>query len=67
MSCATRITAIARIGGYPVAQAFAGHASTSVTGRYLHATPTEIAAEVAVMTGEQHPLEDQLGTRCNRR
>jgi integrase/recombinase XerC len=60
----TAITVIARIGGYPVAQAFAGHAPTSVTGRYLHAMPIEIAAAVAVMTGAQHPLADQLSTRC---
>lgn len=63
----TAITAIARIGGYPVAQTFAGHTPPSVTGRYLHATPAEVARTVAVMTGEQHPLADQFGTRCARR
>ena len=63
----TAITAIARIAGYPVAQAFAGHAPTSVTGRYIYATPSEIAAAVAVMTGERHPLADRLSTRCGRR
>lgn len=52
----TAITAIARIGGYPVAQAFAGHSAATVTGRYLHATPAEVATAVAVMTGERHPL-----------
>lgn len=47
----TAITRIGRIAGYPVAQAFAGHALPTVTGRYLHAT-------VAVLTGEPHPLDD---------
>ncbi len=52
-----RTTAIARIGGYPVAQAFAGHTPATVTGRYLHATPAEVAAAVAVMTGEPDPAK----------
>jgi integrase/recombinase XerC len=52
----TAITAIGRIGGYPVAQAFAGHNPPTVTGRYLHATLAEVASAVAVMTGESHPL-----------
>ena len=43
----TAITAIGRIGGYPVAQAFAGHTASSVTGRYLHASLREVAAAVA--------------------
>lgn len=34
----TAVTAVARIAGYPVAQAFAGHAAPTVTGRYIHAT-----------------------------
>ncbi len=63
----TAITAVARIGGYPVAQAFAGHTPPSVTGRYLHATLTEVATAVAVMTGERHPLADHLANRCARR
>lgn len=46
------ITAIGRIGGYPVALAFAGHTPATVTGRYLHATPAEVAAAVAAMTGD---------------
>jgi integrase len=50
------ITAVGRIGGYPVAQVFAGHAASSITGRYLHATLAEVAEAVAVMTGEPHPL-----------
>ncbi len=62
----TAVTAIGRIGGYPVAQAFAGHAAPSVTGRYLHASLSEVAAAVAVMTGEDHPLADQSRSRCRR-
>lgn len=52
----TAITAVGRHAGYPVAQAFAGHAPPSVTGRYLHATLTEIATTIATLTGEPHPL-----------
>ena len=57
----TAITSIARIGGYPVAQAFAGHMPATVTGRYIHATLSEVAAAVSVLTGEPHPL----GTSTN--
>lgn len=52
----TAITAIARSAGYPVAQAFAGHAPATVTGRYLYASLAEIATAVAAYTGEAHPL-----------
>lgn len=50
----TAVTRIGQIAGYPVAQAFAGHAPP--TGRYLHATLADVATAVAVMTGEAHPL-----------
>lgn len=59
----TAITAVARLAGYPVAQAFAGHAPPSVTGRYIHASIAEVAAAVAALTGEAHPLVD--GRRPN--
>lgn len=52
----TAITRVGRIAGYPVAQAFAGHAPPTVTGRYLHATLADVASAVAVLTGEEHPL-----------
>ena len=52
----TAITRIGRIAGYPVAQAFAGHAPPSVTGRYLHASLADVATAVAALTGEDHPL-----------
>ena len=63
----TAIATIARIGGYPVAQTCAGHTPPTVTGRYLHATLAEVAAAVAIMTGERHPLADLPGARCTRR
>lgn len=59
----TAVTAVGRLAGYPVAQAFAGHAPPSVTGRYLHATLAEVATAVATLTGEDHPLTDHQGRR----
>ena len=58
----TAITAVGRLAGYPVAQAFAGHAPPSVTGRYLHASLAELATAVATLTGEAHPLA--VDQRC---
>ena len=52
----TAVTRVGRIAGYPVAQAFAGHAPPSVTGRYLHASLAEVATAVAALTGEDHPF-----------
>jgi integrase len=71
----TAITAVGRLAGYPVAQAFAGHSPPSVTGLYLQASPAEVAAAVATLTGEAHPLaggqrrHDGPACRagCNRR
>jgi integrase/recombinase XerC len=54
----TAITAVGRLAGYPVAQAFAGHAPPSVTGRYLHASLTDVAIAVAALTGQPHPLAE---------
>jgi integrase/recombinase XerC len=54
----TAISAVGRIAGYAVAQAFAGHRPSSATGIYLHASPAEVAAAVAALTGEPHPLAD---------
>jgi integrase len=64
----TAITAVARHGGYPVAQAFAGHTPPTVTGRYIHATLAEIAAVVTRLTGEPHPLvgPEPGRDRCRR-
>ena len=52
----TAIGAVGRLGGYAVAQAFAGHSPPSVTGLYLRARPCDVAAVVAVLTDEPHPL-----------
>ena len=46
----TDITAVARVAGYPVAQAFAGHAPPSVTGSYMRVGVGEVAAAIAVLT-----------------
>lgn len=61
----TAITAVGRLAGYSVAQAFAGHAAPSVTGRYVHATLAEVAAAVATLTGEHHPLADTQPSLTN--
>ena len=64
----TAITAVARVAGYPVAQAFAGHAPPSVTGTYMRVGIGEIAAAVAVLTDESHPLcPPELGSVHTRR
>lgn len=55
----TAISAIGRLAGYAVAQAFAGHSPPSVTGLYLRARPSDVAAAVAVLTDEPHPLADR--------
>lgn len=52
----TAITAVERVAGYSVAQAFAGHRSGTVTGTYTRARIDEVAAAVARLTGEDHPL-----------
>lgn len=49
-------TMVERLKGQAVAQAFLGHAPTSVTGIYTRATIHEVAAAVAELTGEPHPL-----------
>jgi integrase len=55
----TAINAVGRLAGYAVAQAFAGHAPPSVTGLYLRARPCDVAAAVAILTDEPHPLADR--------
>lgn len=52
----TAITAVGRLAGYPVAQAFAGHAPPSVTGLYMQATIEEVATAIATLTDQPHPL-----------
>jgi len=60
----TAITKVGRLAGYPVAQAFAGHVAPTVTGRYLHATLAEVAAAVASLTAEAHPLATGVRLRA---
>lgn len=52
----TAITAVERIAGFAVARRFAGHEPGSVTGTYTKADIGEVAAAVASLTGEPHPL-----------
>jgi integrase/recombinase XerC len=52
----TAITAVERVAGFAVAQAFAGHQPGSVTGTYTKASIHEVASAVATLTGESHPL-----------
>jgi integrase len=53
--------AIERIAGYSVAEAFLGHAPSSVTGIYSRARLDEVAAAVEALTGEPHPLAQRPG------
>jgi integrase/recombinase XerC len=67
----TAITNVSRLAGYATAQAFAGHTPPTVTGRYIHATLAEVAAAVAALSGEAHPLGSPQATcrppgRCRR-
>jgi integrase/recombinase XerC len=52
----TAASAIERIAGLAVAERFLGHEPSSVTATYTAARLEEVAAAVAVMTGEAHPL-----------
>jgi len=52
----TAITAVERVAGFAVAQRFAGHSPSSVTGTYTKADIAEVAAAVALLTGEPHAL-----------
>ena len=55
----TSITTVERITSYAVAQKFAGHRPAGATGTYSKASITEVAAAVALLTGEPHPLAPQ--------
>jgi integrase/recombinase XerC len=56
----TTLTWVERNFGYAVARAYAGHAEGSqdvgATATYVRATVHEVAAALAAMTGERHPL-----------
>ena len=49
--------------GYAVAKAYAGHtdtgSDTGATATYVRATTHEVAAALAALTGEPHPLAAQ--------
>jgi integrase/recombinase XerC len=58
----TAASAIERISGsIAVAEKFLGHEPNSVTATYTEARLEEVAAAVAVMTGEPHPLAEWNG------
>lgn len=57
----TAVTAVERVAGFAVAQKFAGHAGSSVTSTYVKADVSEVAAAVAVLSGESHPLASFVG------
>jgi integrase len=55
----TTLTWVERNFGYAVARAYAGHTdkdNVGVTATYVRASLTEIAAALAALTGEPHPL-----------
>lgn len=54
----TTITWVERHFGYAVARAYAGHTDgrTGSTFTYICGLPTEVAAALAALTGEPHPL-----------
>ena len=56
----TTLTWVERNFGYAVARAYAGHANsgtdTSATSTYVRASLGEVAAALAALTGEPHPL-----------
>ena len=59
----TTLTWVERNFGYAVAKAYAGHADTGgdggATATYVRATTHEVAAALAALTGEPHPLAAQ--------
>jgi integrase len=61
----TTLTWVERNFGYAVAKAYAGHTDTGsdagATATYVRATTHEVAAALAALTGEPHPLATQEG------
>ncbi len=57
----TTLTWVERNFGYAVARAYAGHTDTGgdagATSTYVRASITEVAAALAALTGEPHPLD----------
>jgi hypothetical protein len=54
------LTWVERNFGYAVARAYAGHtdsgSDTGATSTYVHASLAEVAATLATLTGDPHPL-----------
>ena len=63
----TTLTWVERNFGYAVAKAYAGHtdtgSDTGATATYVRATTHEVAAALAALTGEPHPLATQEAWR----
>ena len=61
----TTLTWVERNFGYAVAKAYAGHtdngSDAGATATYVRATTHEVAAALAALTGEPHPLPTQEG------
>jgi len=59
----TTLTWVERNFGYAVAKAYAGHTDNGsdggATATYVRATTYEVAAALAALTGEPHPLAPQ--------
>jgi integrase/recombinase XerC len=64
----TTLTWVERHFGYAVARAYAGHHGSSgdpgVTATYVRASLQEVAAALAALTGEPHPLAAQEAPDC---
>jgi integrase len=61
----TAACAVERLAGLAVAEKFLGHEPNSVTATYTEARLEEVAAAVAVFTGEPHPLAATDGRSHN--
>ena len=61
----TTLTCVERNFGYAVARAYAGHtdggSETGATATYVRASLAEVAAALATLTGEPHPLATTEG------
>ena len=61
----TTLTWVERNFGYAVARAYAGHteggSETGATATYVRASLSEVAAALAALTGEPHPLATMEG------
>jgi len=61
----TTLTWVERNFGYAVARAYAGHteggSETGATSTYVRASLAEVAAALAALTGEPHPLATTEG------